>query len=70
MQTFLGISQPLKPDQIKQIFPANPMMVWDTDLVYNYFRLTGDNRLLIGGGDVLYTYAQISLKILQGSKKT
>ncbi len=58
VQTFLGISQPLEPDQIKEIFPAEPMMVWDTDLVYNYFRLTGDNRLLIGGGDVLYTYAQ------------
>ena len=25
-------------------------MVWDTDLTYKYFRLTGDGRLLIGGG--------------------
>lgn len=32
-------------------------MVWDTDLVYNYFRVTGQNRLLIGGGDLFYTYA-------------
>jgi len=57
VQTFLGITKPLSTDQIQKIFPGNAMMVWDTDLVYNYFRLTGDNRLLIGGGDLLYTYA-------------
>lgn len=57
VQTFLGITKPLSPDQIQAIFPNSPMMVWDTDLVYNYFRLTGDNRLLVGGGDLLYTYA-------------
>ncbi|TSC74190.1 MAG: FAD dependent oxidoreductase [Parcubacteria group bacterium Gr01-1014_33] len=57
-QTFLGITKPLSPDQIKKMFPESTMMVWDTDLVYNYFRITGDGRLLIGGGDVLYTYAR------------
>ncbi|MDA1169166.1 MAG: FAD-binding oxidoreductase [bacterium] len=57
VQTFLGITKPLSSDQIQVIFPKNPMMVWDTDLVYNYFRLTRDNRLLIGGGDLFYTYA-------------
>lgn len=58
VQTFLGITKPLSADQIKKIFPDSTMLVWDTDLVYNYFRITGDNRLLIGGGDVLYTYAR------------
>ncbi len=57
IQTFLGITKPLSLAQVKRLFPSDAMMVWDTDLVYNYFRLTGDNRLLIGGGDVLYTYA-------------
>lgn len=57
MQTFVGITRPLSPDQIQAIFPNSAMMVWDTDLVFNYFRLTGDNRLVIGGGDLLYTYA-------------
>lgn len=56
VQTFLGITKPLSADQIKKIFPGDRMMVWDTDLIYNYFRITGDNRLLIGGGDLLYTY--------------
>ncbi|MDP3772157.1 MAG: FAD-binding oxidoreductase [bacterium] len=58
VQTFLGITKPLSPDQIKNIFPGSPFMAWDTDLVYNYFRITGDGRLLIGGGDLLYTYAR------------
>ncbi len=57
VQTFLGITKPLNADQVKRLFPQGPLMVWDTDLVYNYFRLTGGNRLLIGGGDLFYTYA-------------
>ncbi len=58
VQTFLGITKPLSDEQVKKIFPKDIVMVWDTDLVYNYFRKTGDNRLLIGGGDLLYTYAR------------
>ena len=57
VQTFLGITNPLTDKQVATIFPKEKMMVWDTDLVYNYFRVTGDNRLLIGGGDLVYTYA-------------
>ncbi len=57
VQTFLGISKPLSDVEIKSIFKESRMMVWDTDLVYNYFRVTGDNRVLLGGGDVFYTYA-------------
>jgi len=57
VQTFLGISKPLSYDHLKQIFPESAMMTWDTDLVYNYFRIADKNRILIGGGDVFYTYA-------------
>ncbi len=57
VQTFLGITKPLAHNQVKEMFPNSPMMVWDSDLVYNYFRTTGDQRLLVGGGDILYTYA-------------
>lgn len=57
VQTFLGITRPLSPSQAEVIFPNGAMMVWDSNLIYNYFRMTGDNRLLIGGGDLLYTYA-------------
>jgi gamma-glutamylputrescine oxidase len=58
VQTFLGITEPLTDDQVRIIFTNDKMMVWDTDLIYNYFRVTGDNRLLIGGGDLLCAYAQ------------
>lgn len=56
-QTFLMVSQQLTTAQVQQIFPQDKRMVWDTDMIYNYFRLTGDNRLLLGGGSVLTTYA-------------
>ncbi len=58
VQTFLGITSPLTPTELKSIFPTDHLMVWDTSLIYNYFRITGDNRLLIGGGDLVYTYAK------------
>ena len=43
---------------IDRIVPAGSLMVWDTDLTYKYFRLTGDGRLLIGGGTLLNTYSR------------
>ncbi len=56
-QTFLGISQPLADADVARLFPAGPLMVWDTGLVYHYFRLTGGNRLLVGGGTLGSTYS-------------
>lgn len=56
VQTSLMISSPLCDKHAKQLFPQSNMMVWDTDLVYQYFRLTGDNRLLLGGGSVWSSY--------------
>lgn len=58
VQTFLGISKPLSDADVRRVFPDGCMMTWDTDLVYNYFRLTGQNRVLLGGGDLLYIYAR------------
>lgn len=57
-QNFLMVSQQLTEDEVKSIFPEKPYMVWDTQFIYNYFRLTSDNRLLIGGGDLFTTYVQ------------
>ena len=56
-QTFVMASEQLSNDQIKNIFPGNTLMAWDTQLIYNYFRMTKDNRLLLGGGDMFTTYA-------------
>lgn len=57
VQTFLLISSPLTDQEIMQLFPQERCMVWDTELLYNYYRLTGDNRLLLGGSNLWFTYA-------------
>jgi len=56
-QTFVMASQQLSDEQVKNMFPDTSLMVWDTDMIYKYFRMTGDNRLLLGGGDLISTYA-------------
>lgn len=55
-QTFLSITKPLSDKDVKRMFPGEKMMVWDTDLIYQYFRVTADNRLLLGAASMLYTY--------------
>lgn len=57
-QTFLAISEPLADATATRLFPDEPLMVWDTELVYHYFRLTREQRLLVGGGTLLSTYAR------------
>lgn len=56
-QTFLAVSEPLKDQEVQQLFPDEPLQCWDSDLVYTYFRLTGDQRLLVGGGSLLSTFS-------------
>ena len=56
LRATLSISQPLGEAEIRSVFPENNLMVWDTDLIYQYFRITGENRLLLGAGDVPSLY--------------
>ena len=56
-QTCLRISDPLSKDQIAAVFPEARLQCWDSDLIYNYYRLTGDNRLLLGGGSLWMSIA-------------
>ncbi len=58
VQTFLMVSAQLPEEQARALFPAQDMMAWDTDFIYHYFRLTQDNRLLLGGGTIFSTYAR------------
>lgn len=57
IQTFILLSEPLTDVQIRSIFPNGLYMCWDSDLIYTYFRLTADKRLIVGGGDYFTTYA-------------
>ncbi len=56
-QTFMSVTEPLSDKELNHLFPdGNQMQCWDSKLVYTYFRLTGDNRLLVGGGSALTTF--------------
>ena len=55
VQNFLLASEILTPETIHKIFPQKKLMVCDTELVYNFYRMTGD-RLLVGGGSLLNLY--------------
>ena len=57
-QTALILSEPLSTELLASIFPDGPLLVWDTDLIYQYFRPAGGNRLLAGGGLLSRTYAR------------
>jgi len=56
-QTFLAVSEPLTDAEVAALYPGDLLQCWDTDLVYSYWRLTGDQRLLLGGGSALTTFA-------------
>ncbi|KKW47587.1 MAG: FAD dependent oxidoreductase [Parcubacteria group bacterium GW2011_GWA1_59_11] len=65
LQTFLALTEKLAPEALGKIFPDGHLMVWDTDLIYQYFRVAEGGRLLVGGGDLFQTYAKTT-KDLQG----
>ncbi|MDP9197658.1 MAG: FAD-binding oxidoreductase, partial [Pseudomonadota bacterium] len=56
-QTFLAVTEPLTDKELRILFPdGEQMQCWDSKLVYSYFRLTADNRLLLGGGTPVTTF--------------
>jgi gamma-glutamylputrescine oxidase len=56
-QTFMSVTEPLNDRELDQLFPGGKQLqCWDSRLVYSYFRLTGDNRLLLGGGSAITTF--------------
>lgn len=55
-QSFLAMSAPLTNVQVEKIFLDKRFMCWDTELTYKYFRITGDNRLMIGGTSIWDIY--------------
>ncbi|PCI39720.1 MAG: hypothetical protein COB53_02840 [Elusimicrobia bacterium] len=56
-QTFLAVSEPLGDKLISKLFPNGTLQCWDSDLLYSYWRLTGDGRMLLGGGSLLTSFA-------------
>lgn len=56
VQTHILLSEVLPDNVIHQIFPDGPCLTWDSDFIYNYFRITANNRFLIGGGSYWHAY--------------
>lgn len=57
-ETYLTISAPLTDRDVKTLFPGDVLQCWDSELIYNYWRLTGDQRILLGGGGLFSTYVR------------
>lgn len=56
-QTFLSISEPLGDKEVQQLFPSGKeFQMWDSTLVYSYWRLVKGNRILLGGGNAISTF--------------
>ena len=56
-QTFLSVSEPLSDREVQQLFPCGQdFQMWDSTVVYSYWRLIEGNRILLGGGSALTTF--------------
>lgn len=44
-------------------------MIWDSQLIYNYYRIIENNRLIIGGGDMFSAYSAEKYNYTYGQKK-
>jgi gamma-glutamylputrescine oxidase len=56
-QTFMSVSEPLTDKEVNYLFPGGEnLQCWDSSLVYSYFRLTTDQRLVLGGGTAITTF--------------
>ncbi len=56
VQNYVIASEKLTAEQIKELFPENPYMVWDSLLIYNFYRLIENERLILGGGNLFSFY--------------
>jgi gamma-glutamylputrescine oxidase len=54
----LTLTEPLGDRALQRMFPTGPLLVWDTDLIYHYFRPTAVGGLLVGGGTLRETFAK------------
>ncbi|MDB4932010.1 MAG: dependent oxidoreductase [Myxococcaceae bacterium] len=55
-RAYLTLTEALDRGVIASLFPAGPVMLWDTDLIYQYLRPTAEGRILVGGGALSRTY--------------
>lgn len=56
IQTYIAISEPLKDEEMKSLFPKKEFMCWDTGWDYIYYRPVKGNRLMVGGSSAMTAY--------------
>lgn len=56
--TYIVLTEPLKPEHFAEIGWQNRQGIEDARNLVHYYRLTSDNRLLMGGGDVQIAYGR------------
>ena len=56
IHNFVAISEILTDAQLHEIMPNGKTMCRDTQLVFNYYRITSDNRILLGGGNPISSF--------------
>ncbi|MDO8564637.1 MAG: FAD-binding oxidoreductase [bacterium] len=56
IQTYLTVSEPLTPEQMRALFPSGELMCWDTPWDYIHYRPVAGNRIIIGGSSPWTAY--------------
>lgn len=56
IHNYITISEPLSKEQVKSMMPSGECMCRDTQLVFNYYRLTGDRRIVLGGWNPISSF--------------
>ncbi len=56
IMNYITISEPLTEQQVRDIMPLGNCMCRDTQMVFSYYRITGDNRLVLGGWDAFNSF--------------
>ena len=76
IQNYIAISEPLTDTQITSMMPSGECMCRDTQMVFTYYRLTGDKRIVLGGGSAVSSFQPFEIlsehtiyRVIQGFKR-
>ncbi len=61
IETYCFATEPLTEEQIKEMGMSDRALFWDGNMPYVYGRMTDDNRLLVGGHDLLLRAPHLKL---------
>ena len=56
VQNYIALSEPLSKEQIASMMPSGECMCRDTKLIFTYYRLTGDRRIVLWWGNAVVSF--------------